>query len=152
MFSITHASCRLVSETMSSPWNPCALNAAVVLEIEDAHSVALEGRDLTSCLAPWATSKNLLSQPCVLVNRGGLTHNLPTTTRSIIYLRESVGFLFFYESPWHWNIFNSGNFSFLSLRLLKMQVFSYIVWLMSGTSESNLCSEPVKVAGEDCRN
>lgn len=76
-----------------SPWNDCPV---FLRKLTPFHQ---EAGDTGWCAASWITSGNLLSQPCVLVNREGLTFNPPTTICFIIYLRESESFCSFTKVP-----------------------------------------------------
>lgn len=82
-------------------WNKCQNSCKEPLEwpcvFKEAHTISSGGRGW--CAASWITSGNLLSQPCVLVNREGLTFNPPTTICFIIYLRESESFCSFTKVP-----------------------------------------------------
>lgn len=99
MLSIIHAVCRASVKADVQPiktCNLCALNA-VVAEISGGplSFIRRQKKKKKTSLTQGSLNnfwKNLLSQPCVLVNREVLTLHLSTTIRFIIYLRESESF------------------------------------------------------------
>lgn len=90
-----------------------------------AHAISLGGRRhrLMLCILN-NFEKSFKSTLCF--SQQGRFDLSPPNNHLFHYLSEGIReFLFFHKSPWHQDIFNSRNFSFLSLFLLKIQVFSY---------------------------